>query len=80
MHRKACSSRRVQNVARYWATAYDWRKCEAKLNAPPQYITEIDGLGVGAVPPVPGGSGTVHAQNAHSPTSITAQSQHPSSA
>ena len=33
----------TQALARYWATDYDWRKCEAKLNATPQYITEIDG-------------------------------------
>jgi pimeloyl-ACP methyl ester carboxylesterase len=33
----------TQALARYWATDYDWRKCEAKLNALPQYITEIDG-------------------------------------
>ena len=34
----------VQALARYWATAYDWRKCQAQLNALPQFITEIDGL------------------------------------
>ena len=34
----------LQDLARYWATDYDWRKCEAKLNALPQFITEIDGL------------------------------------
>jgi len=34
----------VQELARYWATDYDWRKCEAKLNALPQFVTEIDGL------------------------------------
>ena len=33
----------TQALARYWASDYDWRKCEAKLNALPQYITEIDG-------------------------------------
>jgi pimeloyl-ACP methyl ester carboxylesterase len=33
----------TQALARYWATDYDWRKCEAKLNALPQFITEIDG-------------------------------------
>src|SRR6476660_2554555 len=31
----------VQQLARYWATEYDWRRCEAKLNAQPQFITEI---------------------------------------
>ncbi|GHO87051.1 epoxide hydrolase family protein [Dictyobacter formicarum] len=36
----------IQELARYWATAYDWRKCEAKLNALPQFITEIDGLDI----------------------------------
>jgi pimeloyl-ACP methyl ester carboxylesterase len=30
-------------LAKYWASGYDWRKCEAKLNAIPQYLTEIDG-------------------------------------
>jgi pimeloyl-ACP methyl ester carboxylesterase len=34
----------MQELARYWATDYDWRKCEAKLNALPQFIIEIDGL------------------------------------
>jgi hypothetical protein len=34
----------MQELARYWATDYDWRKCEAKLNALPQFTTEIDGL------------------------------------
>jgi pimeloyl-ACP methyl ester carboxylesterase len=33
----------MQALALYWATEYDWRKCEAKLNALPQYMTEIDG-------------------------------------
>ena len=36
----------MQALARYWATEYDWRKCEAKLNALPQFITEIDGLDI----------------------------------
>ena len=36
----------IQKLARYWATDYDWRKCEAKLNALPQFIAEIDGLGL----------------------------------
>src|SRR5262245_62028730 len=34
----------MQNLARYWATEYDWRKVEAKLNAFPNFTTEIDGL------------------------------------
>ena len=33
----------TQALARYWATDYDWRKVEAKLNATPQFLTEIDG-------------------------------------
>src|SRR3712207_3650467 len=36
----------MQELAHYWATDYDWRKCEAKLNALPQFITEIDGLDI----------------------------------
>ena len=32
----------TQALARYWATEYDWRKCEARLNALPQFITEIE--------------------------------------
>jgi pimeloyl-ACP methyl ester carboxylesterase len=34
----------MQELARYWATDYDWRTCEEKLNALPHFITEIDGL------------------------------------
>ena len=36
----------MQELARYWATEYDWRKCEAKLNALPHFMTEIDGLDI----------------------------------
>jgi pimeloyl-ACP methyl ester carboxylesterase len=36
----------MQDLARYWATDYDWRKCEAKLNDLPQFVTEIDGLDI----------------------------------
>src|SRR4029079_2009363 len=36
----------MQKLARYWATEYDWRKVEAKLNALPNFITEIDGLDI----------------------------------
>ncbi|WP_084731741.1 alpha/beta fold hydrolase [Microvirga vignae] len=36
----------VQKLAQYWRTEYDWRKVEAKLNAYPQFITEIDGLDI----------------------------------
>jgi len=36
----------VEKLARYWATEYDWRKCEARINAVPNFITEIDGLDI----------------------------------
>ena len=36
----------IQELARYWTTDYDWRKCEAKLNALPQFKTEIDGVDI----------------------------------
>jgi pimeloyl-ACP methyl ester carboxylesterase len=36
----------TQDLARYWATEYDWRRCEAELNALPQFVTEIDGLDI----------------------------------
>jgi pimeloyl-ACP methyl ester carboxylesterase len=36
----------LQELARYWATDYDWRKAEARLNALPQVTTEIDGVGI----------------------------------
>ena len=36
----------MQALARYWAAEYDWRACEARLNAVPQFITEIDGLDI----------------------------------
>jgi Epoxide hydrolase N terminus len=36
----------MQELARYWETDYDWRKCEAKLNALPSFMTEIDGLDI----------------------------------
>jgi pimeloyl-ACP methyl ester carboxylesterase len=36
----------MQELAAYWGTDYDWRKCEAKLNALPEFITEIDGLDI----------------------------------
>jgi pimeloyl-ACP methyl ester carboxylesterase len=36
----------LQALASYWATDYDWRKVEAKLNALPQFITEIDGVDI----------------------------------
>jgi pimeloyl-ACP methyl ester carboxylesterase len=36
----------MQKLARYWATSYDWRKVEGRLNALPQFVTEIDGLDI----------------------------------
>ena len=36
----------MQKLARYWATEYDWRKVETRLNALPNFITEIDGLDI----------------------------------
>ena len=38
--------RTLQELARYWMTDYDWRKAEAKLNALPQFTTEIDGVDI----------------------------------
>jgi pimeloyl-ACP methyl ester carboxylesterase len=36
----------MRELARYWETDYDWRKCEEKLNALPQFTTEIDGVDI----------------------------------
>src|SRR5262249_37426303 len=36
----------IQKLAQYWATEHDWRKCEAKINALPNFLTEIDGLDI----------------------------------
>src|SRR4051794_3189505 len=36
----------MQELARYWASDYDWRKCEARLNGLPNFVTEIDGLDI----------------------------------
>jgi pimeloyl-ACP methyl ester carboxylesterase len=36
----------MEDLARYWASDYDWRKAEAKLNALPQFVTKIDGLDI----------------------------------
>jgi pimeloyl-ACP methyl ester carboxylesterase len=36
----------IQKVAHYWQTEYDWRKIEARLNALPQFVTQIDGLDI----------------------------------
>ena len=37
---------KLQELVHYWGTGYDWRKVEAKLNALPQFVTEIDGLDI----------------------------------
>src|SRR5713101_8880133 len=37
---------KIQELVRYWGTDYDWRKVEAKLNALPMFVTEIDGLDI----------------------------------
>src|SRR5215208_5605202 len=37
---------KLRELARYWATDYDWRKVETRLNALPQFLTEIDGLDI----------------------------------
>jgi pimeloyl-ACP methyl ester carboxylesterase len=36
----------MQDLARYWSTDYDWRRCETRLNALPNFLTEIDGLDI----------------------------------
>ena len=36
----------IQALARYWASEYNWRACEASLNALPQFTTEIDGVDI----------------------------------
>jgi len=36
----------IQEFARHWSTDYDWRKCAAKLNSLPNFVTEIDGLDI----------------------------------
>jgi len=38
--------RTMQELAGYWSTEYDWRRCEARLNALPQFVTQIDGVDV----------------------------------
>src|SRR6188474_1385513 len=35
-----------QALAQYWATEYDWRKCEARINSFPHFLTEVDGLDI----------------------------------
>src|SRR3979409_1252124 len=37
---------KIQPLVRYWGTGYDWRKAEAKLNALPQFVTNIDGVDI----------------------------------
>jgi len=37
---------KIEELVRYWGTGYDWRKVEAKLNALPQFVTNIDGLDI----------------------------------
>ena len=46
MTQRAVPLATMQELARDWATEYDWRRCEAKLNALPQFTTEIDGLDI----------------------------------
>src|SRR5262249_25404153 len=36
----------MQKLAQFWATEYDWSRCEAQLNALPNFLTEIDGLDI----------------------------------
>ena len=36
----------MEELTRYWGTDYDWRKCEAKLNALPHFVTEVDRLDI----------------------------------
>ena len=36
----------IQALARFWTTDYDWRKCEARLDALPQFMTLIDGVDI----------------------------------
>jgi pimeloyl-ACP methyl ester carboxylesterase len=45
-HSQGVQSATIQELARYWATDYDWRECEARLNAVPHFMTEIDGLDI----------------------------------
>ena len=41
----------IEKLTRRWTNGYDWRKCEARINAVPNFITEIDGLDVHFVHP-----------------------------
>src|SRR3954466_15642196 len=40
----------MQKLARYWATEHDWRRCEARLNALPNFLTESDALDIPSIP------------------------------
>ena len=62
----------IQELARYWATGYDWRKCEAKLNALPQFMTEIDGLDMDHVEGGAIGPGCGHFLPEECPDELTA--------
>ncbi len=48
---------KIHELVSYWGTGYDWRKCEAALNALPQFMTEIDGLDIHFI----------HVRSAHPP-------------
>jgi pimeloyl-ACP methyl ester carboxylesterase len=37
---------KIQDLVHYWGTSYDWRRAEAKLNAPPEFVTRIDGVDI----------------------------------
>src|SRR3954453_21189764 len=39
----------MKELTRYWTTEYDWRACEARLNARPQFMTEIDGVHIHSI-------------------------------
>src|SRR4051794_33078567 len=43
-HSQGAQLAKLQELLRYWGTDYDWRKAEAKLNALPQFIANIDGV------------------------------------
>src|SRR4051794_27645577 len=45
-HSQGVQLEMMQELTRYWATEHDWRRCEAELNALPQFKTEVDGLGI----------------------------------
>jgi pimeloyl-ACP methyl ester carboxylesterase len=45
-HSQGVQQATMQQLLHYWATSYDWRQCQARLNALPQFTTEIDGVGI----------------------------------